>query len=376
MKSLTNGIKTGFTCVLLCLLISACSKMDATYKQFLEDGMKVYIGMVDSVFVYPGNYRIQLGWLPPSDPKATFARVYWNNRTDSVDVPITRTENKDTVKVMLNDFAEETYVFEVFTFDNEGHRSLKKEVVANVYGNRYNSTLLSRPIDAAEADEENVLQINWGGLTDETVYGSEVVYEDENGDTQTLFVPKDDGVSRIENFPIQTIQYRTLYLPSPLAIDTFYTEYVSLRVKGGPIELSKAGWSAEASTYDANGNRPASNAIDEDPTTLWVNRTTDSPSYPHTITVDMGVVHDELEGFAIITRVGDAAARPKTIELYTSLDGENWTLQVTTDLEDSGDKQFIPLIAPVSAQYFRMVGLNPHRTGNNIALAEIGMYYR
>jgi len=374
MKS-SNKIRIGFFCFLLSVLVGACSKMDATYKQFLENGMKIYVGMVDSVFVYPGSNRIQLGWLPPSDPKATLARVYWNNRTDSVDVPM-RTESRDTIKVMLDNFDEGTYIFEVLTYDDENHVSLKKEIVVRVYGDRYQNTLLSRVIDSYEIDDENRLNLVWGALPDPAVYGSEFIYKDENDMTRRLFVAANDGVTQIENFHPQTIEHRTLYLPTTLAIDTFYTAYESQRIKGGPIELSKAGWTAEASTYDSNGNRPASNAIDNNPSTLWVNRTTNSPSYPHTITVDMGVIHDQLEGFAIITRVGDAAARPKTVELYTSLDGENWILHVTTDLENTGDTQFIALNEPVNARYFRLIGKNAYNGGNNIALAEIGMYIR
>ncbi|MBD1420712.1 DUF4998 domain-containing protein [Sphingobacterium chuzhouense] len=377
MKLLTNGIRIGFACLFLSILIQACSKMDDTYKQFLEGGMKVYIGMVDSVFVYPGNHRIQLGWLPPSDPKATFTRVYWNNRTDSIDVPITRTENRDTIKVMLDDFAEETYVFEVFTFDNEGHQSLKKEVVSRVYGDRYNSTLLSRPIDSYEIGNGDTLRINWGALPDVSVHGSEFIYEDENGDTQTLFVSKNDNVTYIENFSAQTIKHRTSYLPTSLAIDTFYTEYESLRIKGEPIELSKAGWTAVASSEDVSGNRRASHAIDENPSTLWVSQIGGTVTYPnHTITVDMGVLHENLEGFAIITRL-NPGARPKVIELYTSVDGNNWTAHGTHTLANSPEKQWIALTESVQAQYFRLIGIEPiDNNEKNIALAEIGMYYR
>ncbi|HMR18981.1 MAG TPA: DUF4998 domain-containing protein [Sphingobacterium sp.] len=380
MKLLTHKFCVGSVLLALVFAVGGCSKMDNTYKQFLEDGMKVYIGKVDSIYVYPGNKRLQLGWLPPSDPKTTKARVYWNNGLDSVDVPITRTEGrKDTIKVMLNDFAEGTYVFDIYTLDNHGRKSLKTEVVARVYGDNYKSSLLSRPIDSYEMTDDDELRIMWGTAPDLAVYGSQLVYEDSNGDIKTLFIPGDEAVTYMPSFVPQTIAHRTVYLPTPLAIDTFYTDYSSLRIKGKPIELSKAGWTAETSSFDDRSGanyRPGSNAIDGNPTTIWVNKTTAPTNvYPHTITVDMKTVYDDLEGFAIITRVGDAAARPKTVELSTSEDGENWTLHVIVDLENSGDKQFIALPQPVSAQFFR-VHATASYSGGNIALAEIGMYYR
>lgn len=382
MKSRYNVWQATLVCVLALLSIGACTKMDDTYKDFLEGGMKVYIGKVDSVFVYPGNNRIQLGWLPPSDPKTTKARVYWNNGLDSVDVAMPRIEgNKDTVKLMFDNLNEGTYVFEVYTFDDMGRRSLKTERVARVYGDNYNAGLLGRPIDSYLMTDEDDLHITWGAAPDPTLVGSEIIYEDQLGEQITLFVSVDAPTTVIEAFRPQTLQYRSLYLPSSLAIDTFYTADVGLRIKGKPIELAKAGWTAETSSFDdrsGSNYRPGSNAIDEDETTLWVNKTS-SPTnvYPHTITVDMQSVYHDLEGFAIVTRVGDAAARPKTVELSSSLDGVNWNLHIIVDLENSGDRQFIPLPneEAVSARYFRLHATASH-SGGNIALAEVGMYYR
>ena len=357
----------------LALCLGACSKMNDTYKQFLEGGMKTYIGKVDSVFVHPGRNRVQLAWAVPSDPKVKTARIYWNNRQDSVEVPMAAT---DTMRTMLDDFAEGPYLFEVFTYDDQGNTSLKTEVLARIYGDSYNSTLLSRPIDSYQMLEDT-LMLTWGAAPDPTAIGSEVTYTDEEDVQQTMVISAEEVITYITPFTPQTFTHRTFYLPTPLAIDTFYTEAVSIRIKGEPIELSKAGWVATASSYDIAGNRPASNAIDGDEATIWVNQTRDPAFvYPHTIEVDMGEVHDELEGFAIVTRVGDAAARPRTIQLFTSVDGEEWTPHGTTLLENTGDRQFIALAEPVSARYFKMTAQDAHNNGNNIALAEIGMYYR
>jgi len=366
----------GFVLFGAALCLGACSKMNDTYKQFLEGGMKTYIGKVDSVFVYPGRNRVQLAWLVPSDPKIKGARIYWNNRQDALEVPFDGANQADTMRTMLDDFAEGPYVFEVFTFDGEGNTSLKTEVLARVYGDNYNSSLLSRPIDSYQM-QGDTLMLTWGASPDPTAIGSELTYRDENGTQQTLVVSADEVITYIMRFTPQTITHRTFYLPAPLAIDTFYTTEASLRVKGEPMELPKAGWIATASSYDIAGNRPASNAIDGNEATIWVNQTR-NPAYvyPHTIEVDMGEVHDELEGFAIVTRVGDAAARPRTIQLFTSVDGEEWASYGTMILENTGDRQFIALTEPVSARYFKMTAHDAHNNGNNIALAEIGMYYR
>src|SRR5690606_38135483 len=95
----------------------------------------------------------------------------------------------------------------------------------------YNGSLLSGPIDAYEMSEDDELRLTWGALPDESVYGTQITYEDQNGDIDTLFVSKDDPVTYIADFIPQTIEHRTLYLPTSLAIDTFYTESEPLRIK-------------------------------------------------------------------------------------------------------------------------------------------------
>src|SRR5690606_15244136 len=110
-------------------------------------------------------------------------------------------------------------------------------------------------------------------LPDANVYGTEVLYQDIHGEDHTLFVPARNNVTVIPEFKPQTIRHRTLYKPSPLALDIFYTPYFTHRVYGPPRRFSKEGWTATASSNDINGNRPVSNTIDNNPSTIWVNRT-------------------------------------------------------------------------------------------------------
>lgn len=360
-------------------LFAACSKMNDTYKDFIQDGQMIYPGKADSARVLSGRNRLILAWPASTDPKVTKARIYWNNMTDSIEIPVKKkSAEQDTISVPFNDLPEGTYVFEIVTFDRKGNRSVKVEAVGKVYGDVYENSLLSRPVDAAVFSNDT-LEIVWGGLPDTTVIGSEVLYIDLEGTYKTLFIPKTDLTTQIPEYMMGNFDHRTLYLPNEWAVDTFYTEYATQRVKGPPIELSKEGWTATASSFDSrpgSSYRPASNAIDGDPTSLWVNQISPQEIYPHTITIDMGSIHDEIEGFAVITRVGDAAARPRTVELLTSENDIDWHNYGEYILEDSGDKQFIALPEVVNARYFQMIAKDAHRGGDNIALAEIGVYTR
>lgn len=362
-------------------IMGGCGGMDETYRDFLKDGRIIYTATPgDSLNVHPGRNRLKLSWPAAPDPKVSEARIYWNSRSDSLMVNIKNPSN-GRVDIMINDLPEGTYLFEMYTYDDLGHRSVKKDFVGHTFADRYQQTLLVRPVNEAIIIGNEVTAY-WGGNPNSQAYYTEIEYTDLDNKARKVRAYANADISVLDNFPPDqtTIRYRTAYLPTPLAIDTFFTDYDTQRVKGPAIELSKTGWTAETSSFDdrAGANyRPGSNAIDGNQTTIWVNKTsTPYNVYPHTITVDMKAIYENLEGFAIITRVGDAAARPKEVELFTSLNGADWVPHGRVELANSGDKQMIEISEPIRAQYFRMVGINAHVAGGNIALAEIGMYYR
>ena len=61
--------------------LASCDGMDATYKEFIEEGPIVYIGKVDSLKAYAGRNRAMLEWQKLLDPRAKTAKIFWENRT-------------------------------------------------------------------------------------------------------------------------------------------------------------------------------------------------------------------------------------------------------------------------------------------------------
>src|SRR5690606_25770816 len=101
--------------ILLALALSGlfgCSKMDDTYKDFIKDGERVYVGRVDSLEAKAGLNRVKLSWLAIADRQVVKATVFWNNRTSRKDVPIQKTAGVDVVDVLITDLPEENYAFE------------------------------------------------------------------------------------------------------------------------------------------------------------------------------------------------------------------------------------------------------------------------
>lgn len=355
-------------------LFTSCSKMDDTYKEFLDYGQQKYPGRPVSGAVFPGYNRMYLVWENSADPKVTKAKVYWNNRADSLDVTIDPNE-EFTIIPFLN-FPEGTYAFEIYTFDTQGNRSVGVETIGRVYGDLYRSTLLSRPIYDATVVNDS-LQVFWGNLSDTSIIGTQIRYTDANNQAQEYFVDKSYLFSQFPDFPRGTIEYRTVYLPSPLAIDTFYTDWESIYVKGERFAIPKTGWTATASSYDnRNGrvDRLPEKAIDGNTSTSWVNLV-GSTKYPHSITIDMGKQVQNVEGLNFY--LNQTKEAPKRIRVLISTDNTSWTTLGTYTLMYIAGYQYIDFPSSQTLRYFQVVAEEGAlATEPNIILPEVGAFSR
>jgi hypothetical protein len=220
----------GAMLVIYCAMLFACSKMNATYDEFIKDGEVVYIAKVDSVTAYPGNNRMGLSMLLTSDPRISKVKVYWSagGQTDSTEKAVQRTDNIDTVRFSFNKLAEGTYTFNIYSYDKAGHRSVKNDVIGTVYGERYIAQLVNRAIKSgAYNDVAQTATIKWFGVGTDVI-GQEILYTDNLG-MQQKFYSKNEGPADSTVLPVykkgNSFQYRTLYKPAPNAIDTFFSNY-------------------------------------------------------------------------------------------------------------------------------------------------------
>jgi len=149
-----------------------------------------------------------------------------------------------------------------------------------------------------------------------------------------------------------TFRYRTLFLPDSMAIDTFYTAFKTIKVKGPRVELSKSGWTATASSYDTRYGtaRAPSSAIDNNPSTIWVNQISPQTTYPHSITVDMGSVVQEVAGLSFI--ISPSLGAPKLIQILISMDDITWTLMGSFTLQYINGVQYVDFLQEQDCRYF------------------------
>jgi hypothetical protein len=206
-----------------------------------------------------------------SDPKVKELRIYWNNKKDSVVVPIIRTSGIDAVTKIINNLEENIYNFEFRTFDAKGNSSIPVNASAEVYGDRYISSLINRPVLNYSLVESD-LKVNYVNLnTDSGALGTEIEYTSSSDELKTIFTDISKTNVVINDFKSgSTYRYRTLYKPVPKAIDTFYSAYKEVKPVLTPVLLNTkqpfayssydggrwgvlAGWTTNAAAKNHNG---------------------------------------------------------------------------------------------------------------------------
>ncbi|MBT2561789.1 DUF5013 domain-containing protein [Pedobacter sp. ISL-68] len=223
-------IKLAFM-ILLAGAYLACTKAD-DYKKFTETGEISYTGKLDSVKVMSGNNRVYIRGLFLADPKVTQCKIFWNNKADSVVIPVKKKYPIDTLKYFVENVKEGVQNFEIYTYDGVGNKSIPVYKTGRSYGQRYQSSLFNRPIESAFTDASGLTKITWQGMDRLTgVFATEVEYTNLSNVIKKIRAKIDETTTSISDIkPGTTLRYRTLFLPDTVSIDTFSTAFQTQRV--------------------------------------------------------------------------------------------------------------------------------------------------
>jgi hypothetical protein len=228
LKKMYKNLMILFSAV-VAFALTGCDKMDDTQKIFTEGGELTYPAKADSLKATGGLNRLELSWLMFADPKVDSYKIYWNNRKDSIVNKVQKTEEVDTIRVMLKNLAESTYHFEVYTYDKFGHSSVKAMASGKVYGDRYIASLLPKAYRLLTRKGLD-LHIDWMGSDPQLIY-AELSYTNRSGVLEEVKILGKDEVTKLESFPVKGVfELRSVFVPEANALDTFYTEYQKITV--------------------------------------------------------------------------------------------------------------------------------------------------
>lgn len=241
-----NNIITYLLFATATLYIVGCKKMDDTYRQFVEDGEIVYVSKADSLEAHSGENRVELTWLLLSDPKVRSYKVYWDNKSDSIGGTVQKSAQIDTIRVIINNLDEGVHYFEVYMYGEDGNPSVQASVIGNSYGAIYQESLLPRIVKGASWGANNSIALELTPASHDAIR-VEVEYEDKKNGPLTYFVPSNMDTSTLMNVKdkkgVATLKYRTVFLPDSTAIDTFYSDYTTIKVIKSGQELDKSKFS-------------------------------------------------------------------------------------------------------------------------------------
>lgn len=261
------NIKWFLVAPLLCLTLFNCSKYD-DYKKYILDGEKVYLQKADSLKAYPGKNKVQLEWILV-DPKVTLTKVFYEQagikKEVALQIPEYDNRESDTMRIIIPDLEEASYLFQIVSYDNYGNTSIPVEIEEQVFGENYEQSLLNCPVVGTDFDfQKSELKIEWGTI-EASVVGVELEYTDTQGFRQILFIDPTGGATIISDFRLgEPLLCRTMHKPVPYSIDTFASDWQRTYIElTDNVVLNKPVFS----TGTATPAFPPENAVDGDRTT-------------------------------------------------------------------------------------------------------------
>ncbi|MDR1676229.1 MAG: discoidin domain-containing protein, partial [Tannerella sp.] len=158
--------------------------------------------------------------------------------------------------------AEGSYTFHWVSSDQHENKSMVFEKIASVYGALYQEKLLNRRIlETIPDDAAQKLTIRWAPGSSEEEIGIELQYTTTGGELKTDRYPRNLVTTLILDDIDFTkgVTYRTLYVPEPAAIDTFYTATTRASI----VKITNVARGKPAVSSDnLNATYPAEKAVD------------------------------------------------------------------------------------------------------------------
>lgn len=214
---------------------TACSGPIDPVEKFTDGEEIRYAGKANDLTYVTGKDRLAINFVLGPDPNVTEAKIFWNLQKESVTIPIDRSALTDNVvSQVIENLPENTYNFEVYTYDRFGNSSVPAYITGKTYGHRYESTLLTRGIAETRCvnlakDVELVL-----GDTIPSNYakGMELTYFKTSGEKVVAMIPNSEPDEKGAPVQVSTylmtdfdysqpISYRSLFTPEENSLDVF-----------------------------------------------------------------------------------------------------------------------------------------------------------
>ncbi len=160
---------------------------------------------------------------------------------------------------------------------------------------------------------------------------------------------------------VETLNNPTLIAPIWEATDAKHVKPLAVLSK----KIMKASANSEESWHD-----PASNAIDDNPNTIWHSKWSTTNQYPYNLTLDLGETKTINQVACLPRQDGSNNGRILNYNIYTSMNGSNYQKVTSGTWESNGGKE-VATFESVSAKYVKVEVTNGKNGYASIAEVDV-----
>lgn len=251
--------------VIFFLVVIACTPLDETYSDFTSGSETIYVGGPDTVFVSSGIEQVRFSVVINADPKITSGELKTlDNSINHAFEVVRQHTGRDTIDVDL-DLSEGNYRFLITLMDDNGNKSIEKEVAVTVLGDNYLQTLAPRKILSVVYDKADgggsegaviALDKSFEGLQEVRLH-----YPNSAGEEQTIVLNRLENSVILSDFEAGgAFTMESVYGPTNPFVDFIAPEVIQDTL---PPCNSLATASASVTSLDLGIIESRQNAIDE-----------------------------------------------------------------------------------------------------------------
>lgn len=226
---LMNIRKTGksynaLVLMLLMMVSFSCDQWD-DFRKYSAGGEIVYPGKITSLDINSGENRVQLtGTLGP-DPRVSTLRIFWNDFTDSLVLQASE-EIRAAGFDQIVEVSEGLRTFVVYTYDDDGNRSLPVSELGIAFGEAYRAKVQNRTVSSIHPTDSSTMII-WRPIDTSTgAHHVEVDYSVDGNALTAATQASKDTTELVGLIGGGEISFYTVYLPSAECIDLFYSDTI------------------------------------------------------------------------------------------------------------------------------------------------------
>lgn len=237
-------------------LITSCDSMEDIYSEYLDGGEVIYRAKAKEVEGYSGYNRVKLTWTLEYPTQVVKCQIREGDEV-LAEIPV---EYKDKLEMeyMLANQSERTHTYSIYTLDNLGNSSIKSDIILDVYGDRYISTLRTKRSILSvlwKVDEPTTALVKLTESASDKVVASLITYKSESGEKK---VRVESGVNEVLLKDVADHSYLKLsdiWMPSESAIDEFTSDAIEYEASELPMKLARSFtmmYKTDATTVVAN----------------------------------------------------------------------------------------------------------------------------